>query len=110
MYETLTTPSLILEKETLDEKTVEFRPVNVYGKSFIREDSNHKRIVESIIIFKDGNNISIGTHNKDINGLVKQIKTADQILFAEPEISRVTSLILENGGSHVRLHGINTKA
>ena len=51
MYETLTTPSLILEKETLDEKTVEFRPVNVYGKSFIREDSNHKRIVESIIIF-----------------------------------------------------------
>ena len=43
-------------------------------------------------------------------GTVKQIKTADQILFAEPEISRVTSLILENGGSHVRLHGINTKA
>lgn len=32
-----------------------------------------------------------------------QIKTADQILFAKPEISRVTSLILQYGGSHVRL-------
>ena len=103
MYETLSNPAVILEKETLDEKTGEFRPVNVYGKSFIREDSNHKRAVESVIIFKDGENISISTHNKNIKDFVKQIKTADQIIFADSEISRVTSLILQNGGSHVRL-------
>lgn len=103
MYETLSNPAVILEKETLDEKTGEFRPVNVYGKSFIREDSNHKRAVESVIIFKDGENISISTHNKNIKDFVKQIKTADQIIFADSEISRVTSLILQNGGSPVRL-------
>ena len=38
------------------------------------------------------------------------IKTADQIIFADPEISRVTSLVLQNGGSHVQLKGINTQA
>ena len=104
MYETLSNPALILEKETLDEKSGEFRPVNVYGKSFIHEDSNHKRVVESVVIFKDGENISISTHNKNIKDFVKQIKTADQIIYADSEISRVASLILQNGGSHVRLH------
>ena len=104
MYETLSNPALILEKETLDEKSGEFRPVNVYGKSFIHEDSNHKRAVESVVIFKDGENISISTHNKNIKDFVKQIKTADQIIYADSEISRVASLILQNGGSHVRLH------
>ena len=110
MYETLSNPAIILEKETLDEKTGEFRPVNVYGKSFIREDSNHKRAIESVVIFKDGENISISTHNKNIKDFVKQIKTADQIIFADSEISRVTSLILQNGGSQVQLKGINTQA
>jgi len=104
MYETLSNPAIVLEKETLDEKSGEFRPVNVYGKSFVHEDTNHKRAVESVIIFKDGENISIGTHNKNIKDFVKQIKTADQIIFADSEISRVASLILQNGGSQVRLH------
>ena len=103
MYETLSNPSIVLEKETLDEKTGEFKPVNVYGKSFVHEYTNHKRAVESVIIFKYGENISIGTHNKNIKDFVKQIKTADQVIFADSEISRVASLILQNGGSHVRL-------
>ena len=110
MYETLSNPSIVLEKETVDKNSGDFKPVNVYGKSFIREDSNHKRIVESVVIFKDGNEISIGTHNKDIGRFARQIKTADQIIFADSEISRVASLILENGGSHVQLKGINTQA
>ena len=110
MYETLSNPSIVLEKETLDKNSGNFKPVNVYGKSFVREDSNHKRIVESVVIFKDGDEISIGTHNKDIGRFTKQIKTADQIIFADSEISRVASLILENGESHVQLKGINTQA
>ena len=110
MYETLSNPSIVLEKETLDKNSGNFKPVNVYGKSFVREDSNHKRIVESVVIFKDGDEISIGTHNKDIGRFTRQIKTADQIIFADSEISRVASLILENGESHVQLKGINTQA
>ncbi|MCM1407041.1 MAG: SNF2-related protein [Treponema brennaborense] len=110
MYETLSNPSLVLEKETLNAESGDFKPVHVYGKSFVHETSEHKRIVESIIIFKSGENISIGTHNKDIARFVRQIKTADQIIYADSEISRVASLILSKGGSPVQLKGINTQA
>ncbi len=108
-YETLAKPSIVLEKETLDEKTGDFRPVHVYGKSFYRENSDKTRTVESVIIFHDGLNISIGTHNKEISRFVKQIKTADDIIYADKEVSRVASLALESGGNHVRLDGINTE-
>ena len=66
--------------------------------------------IKSVIIFKDGENISIGTHNKELGRFTRQIKTADQIIFADSEISRVASLVLEYGGSHVQLKGINTQA
>ena len=107
MYQTLATPDLVLEKETLDKESGEFKPVNVYGKSFVRNASDNKRMVESVVIFQDGKEISISTHNKDIGRFTQQIKTADQVIFADPEVSRVASLILKNGGSHVRLEGID---
>ena len=109
MYETLNSPHIILEKETFDERSEEFKPVQVYGKSFVRENSEQKKIVESIVVFKNDDGISIGTHNKDIERFVKQIKTADQIIYADKSISRLASLYLETGGNHVRLKGINTQ-
>ena len=109
MYETLNSPHIILEKETFDERSEEFKPVHVYGKSFVCENSEQKKIVESIVVFKNNDGISIGTHNKDIERFVKQIKTADQIIYADKSISRLASLYLETGGSHVRLKGINTQ-
>lgn len=51
MYQTLTTPDLVLEKETLDQKSEEFKPVKVYGKSFIRSTLDNKLMVESVVIF-----------------------------------------------------------
>lgn len=109
MYKTLTNPSIVLGKETFDAKSEEFKPIHVYGKSFIRENSEHKKIIENIVVFKDDENISISTHNKDIGRFVKQIKTADQIIYADNEISRLASLYLNTGGSRVRLEGINTQ-
>lgn len=109
VYKTLTNPSIVLEKETFDAKSEEFKPIHVYGKSFIRENSEHKKIIENIVVFKDDENISISTHNKDIGRFVKQIKTADQIIYADNEISRLASLYLNTGGSRVRLEGINTQ-
>ena len=113
-YETLAKPSIVLEKETLDEKTGDFRPIHVYGKSFYRENSDKTRAVESVIIFRDGLNISIGTHNKEISRFVKQIKTADDIIYADKEVSRVAEQHTQDNlgqsvDSHVRLDGINTE-
>lgn len=85
----------------------EFKPVKVYGKSFIRSTPDNKLMVESVVIFQDGKEISISTHNKDIGRFTRQIKTADQVIFVDSAVSRVASLILKNGGSHVRLEGID---
>lgn len=95
---------------SIDRNDGDLKPVHVYGKSFYREESGHKRIVESVIIFRDGENISIGIHNKDANNFVKQIKTADDIVYCDESVSRVASLVLKGGGGHVRLYGINTEA
>lgn len=60
--------------------------------------------VESIIIFKEGENIAVSLHNKGIEEFVKQIKTADEIIYMDNNISRVATLELvkyKNGGSHV---------
>lgn len=110
LYQTLAFPSLILGKETYDEKAEEFKPLHVYGKSFVHQSFDHKRIVESIVVFKDGENISISTHNKDIARFLRQIKTADQIIFANEKVSRVASLYIQEGGSRVQLKGIHTQA
>ena len=58
----------------------------------------------------ESENISIGSHSKELERFTRQIKTADRIIFADSEVSRVTSLILQNGGSHVQLKGVNTQA
>lgn len=101
IYETMTKPSIVLEKETFDEKSESFKPVHVYGKSFINQDNDHKRAVESIIVFKDGQNIAASLHNKTISALVKQIKTADDIIYLDKEVSRVATFSLKAGDSHV---------
>ena len=101
IYETMTKPSIVLEKESFDERAEKFKPIHVYGKSFVNTKSSHKRAVESIIIFRDGENIAVSLHNKDIKSFVEQIKTADEIIYADKEVSRVATLTLESGGSHV---------
>ena len=108
-YMTLTQPSLILEKETYDEKAEQFKPVHVYGKSFYRKDSGNKRVVESIVIFKEENKIIISSHNKDVKDFVKQIKTADQIVYMDKEVGRVAVWLQEKATGHVPLQGINTR-
>ena len=98
---TLETPSLILEKETFDENTESFKPVHVYGKSFINTSSNHTKTVESIIVFKEGKNIAMSLHNKDISKFVKQIKTADDIIYLDKEASRVVTIGINAGDNRV---------
>lgn len=108
-YMTLTQPSLILEKETYDEKSEQFKPVHVYEKSFYRKESGNKRVVESIVIFKEENKIIISSHNKDVKDFVKQIKTTDQIVYMDKEVGRVAAWLQEKAGDHVPLQGINTR-
>ena len=108
-YQTLATPSLIFDSMSLDSKSGELKPVRVYGKSFYRENKDKSRAVESVIIFKEENNIVIGTHNKDFSRFVNQIKTADQIIYADKTVSRVCELA-KGGRAYVRTEGENTQS
>lgn len=109
-YETLTNPSLIISKETYDEKSESFKPLNVFGKSFYRIESGHKRVVESVVVLKNDKNIVIGSHNNDVDNFVRQIKTADQIIYADESISRVIAQLDKEVGNHVLLYSQKTEA
>ena len=69
----------------------------------------NKRAVESIVIFKEENRIIVSSHNKDVKDFVKQIKTADQIVYMDKEVGRVAAWLQEKAGDHVPLQGINTR-
>ena len=69
----------------------------------------NKRAVESIVIFKEENRIIVSSHNKDVKDFVKQIKTADQIVYMDKEVGRVATWLQEKAGDHVPLQGINTR-
>lgn len=102
IFETITVPSIVLRKETIDVNTGSLKPVHVYGKSFINTDSNHNRVVESLIIFRDGKNILVSPHNKSIESFVEQIKMADEIIYVDKNISQsVATFIGKDGDSHV---------
>ncbi len=101
IYDTMTKPSIVIEKETFDEKSEKFKPIHVYGKSFINKKNNHTRAVECLIIFRDGENIAASLHNRDIEKVIGQIKTADDIIYLDNEASRVAAFSINAGDSHV---------
>jgi len=107
-YQTLTTPSIVFENETFDKKTNAVKSVHIYGKSFFYEEKGKSRTVESVIVFKENQNIVIGTHNKDFSRFIAQIKTADQIIYTDKNVSRIVGQNLAASES-VRTESINTQ-
>ena len=105
-YQTLTTPSIVFANETVDKKTNAVKVVHIYGKSFYYEEKGKSRAVESVIVFKDEQNIVIGTHNKDFSRFVGQIKTAEQLIFADKAVSRI---IGQCKSETVRTESVNTQ-
>ena len=81
-----------------------FKPVHIYGKSFVNTESNHTKIVESIIIFKEGENVAISLYKNDIEDFIKEIKTADDVIYLDKDISRVAAFN-NVGDSHVVKEG-----
>lgn len=98
--QTLENPSIILGKETWDNNSETFKPVHLYGKSFINE-LNSEKLVESLIIFKEGNNIAVSLHPNGIDKFVEQIKTTNDIIYLDDEVSRVIGELSMTKGDNV---------
>ena len=62
-------------------------------------------MVETVVISREGMNISISVHNKDTARFVKQIKTPGQLLYAAAETGRVIPFGSFSGRDHVRTLG-----
>ena len=41
------------------------------------------KIVQSIVVKIDGVNVSVSTHEKDINNVLNKIKQADQVIYKD---------------------------
>ena len=98
--QTLENPSIILGKETWDNNSETFKPVHLYGKSFVNYN-NSEKLVESLIIFKEGNNIAVSLHPNGIDKFVEQIKTTNDIVYLDDEVSRVIGELSITKGDNV---------
>ena len=80
---TLTSPDIVVSemRETVfgDE-----RPAHLYAKSFVIGEK--EKAVQSVVVAIDGENVSISSHERDINNIVNKIKEPDQLLYAAAKV------------------------
>lgn len=86
VYDVLKTPHIIINEER---ETVfgDKKPSHVYAKSF--EFNGKNKAVQSIVVAIEDDNVSISTHQREINNLINKIKMPDQVIYLSPEIGQV---------------------
>ena len=57
------------------------KPSLLYVKSFLT--GGKYKIVQSVVVEIDGVNVSVSTHEKDINNVLNKIKQADQVIYKD---------------------------
>lgn len=83
VHDTLATPDVIINEEKED-VFGEKENSHLYAKSYIIDDKIHG--IQSVVVSIDGENVSISTHEHDINNIVNKIKKPDQLLYAAAEV------------------------
>lgn len=83
VHDTLATPDLIISEEK-ENVFGEKENSHLYAKSYIIDDKIHG--IQSVAVSIDGENVSISTHERDINNIVNKIKKPDQLLYAAAEV------------------------
>ena len=96
VYETLTTPDIILKEERMDDFDQPAVSHN-YAKNFFMDKKS--KMVQSVIVEIESENVIITSHERPVNEIVGKIKQADQILYIAPEI-----------GSLIRQHTLNEQS
>ncbi|CAM4259944.1 hypothetical protein [Treponema peruense] len=70
------------------------KPSHVYAKSF--ELNGKNKAVQSIVVAIEDENVSISTHQRDINNVVNKMKNARQLIYISDEIGQVIERITVN--------------
>lgn len=82
-HDTLSNPDLIINEQK-ENVFGEQEDSHLYAKSFFINDKVHG--VQSVVVSIDGENVSISTHERDINNFVNKIKKPDQLLYAAAKV------------------------
>lgn len=85
-YDTLKTPDIVIH-ETRQTVFGDFNTAHLYAKSF--EINGKDKSVQSVVVSIEDENVSISTHERDINNLVNKIKTPDQLIYVSDEIGQL---------------------
>ncbi len=90
VHEALNRPDIIISEER---KTVfgDIKSAHVYAKSFEIDGKN--KAVQSVVVAIEDVNVSISTHQRDVNNLVNKIKMPEQLIYASAEIGQVVERI-----------------
>lgn len=93
VFDVLKTPDIIINEER---ETVfgDKKPSHVYAKSF--ELNGKNKAVQSIIVAIEDENVSISTHQRDINNVVNKIKNARQLIYVSDEVGQMIERITVN--------------
>ena len=83
VHDTLKNPDLII-REQKENVFGENENNHIYAKSFFINDKVHG--IQSVVVSTDGENVSISTHERNINNIVNKIKKPDQLLFAAAKV------------------------
>lgn len=83
VHDTLATPDMIINEEKED-VFGEKENSHLYAKSYIIDDKIHG--IQSVVVSIDGENVSISTHEPDINNIVNKIQKPDQLLYVATEV------------------------
>lgn len=83
VHDTLATPDVIINEEKED-VFGDKENSHLYAKSYSIGEKIHG--IQSVVVSIDGENVSISTHERDINNIVNKIKKPDQLLYAAAKV------------------------
>ncbi|MDR1870120.1 MAG: hypothetical protein LBQ82_09070 [Treponema sp.] len=82
MYQVLTDPIVVINEDRDGEKA------KVFSKSFENDSSKKMKTVVSVVPNIRGTNVSISTHEKDLNNVLCKIKKVADVVYEKPDNDR----------------------
>ena len=83
VYEALNNPDVVINemrKTVFDDE----KPAHIYAKSFEIDGKN--KAIQSVVVDIENENVSISTHERDINNVINKIKKPEQLIYTSEEI------------------------
>ena len=68
----------------------------MYVKSFIDEDKNKQKIVQSVVVNIEGEEVSISTHERNATHVLNKIKRADSLIYMDKKTNPVAEQASSN--------------